>query len=78
MRKKITAEGAVRMAAGGMILLSVALAYGVDQRWLWLTVFVALNLIQSAFTGICPAETIFRALGMGKGNGTDGGGCRCR
>ena len=44
----------VRVLAGCMILLSVALAHFVSQWWLLLTCFVALNLIQSAFTGFCP------------------------
>jgi hypothetical protein len=29
-----------------------------------LAVFVGANLLQSAFTGICPAESIFRKLGL--------------
>ena len=27
------------------------------------------DLVQSAFTGFCPAEMIFRKLGIGKGGG---------
>ena len=34
--------------------------------WLLLTAFVGLNLVQSAFTGFCPAEMIFRKLGVGR------------
>jgi len=32
--------------------------------WLLLTTFAGLNLFQSAFTGFCPAEMIFRRLGL--------------
>jgi hypothetical protein len=32
--------------------------------WLWLTVFVGLNLLQSAFTNWCPAMSILRAVGL--------------
>ena len=32
--------------------------------WLWLTAFVGLNLLQSAFTNRCLATTIFPAIGM--------------
>ena len=60
-------ENAIRILAGTMVLISISLAYFVDQRWLLLAAFVGVNLIQSAFTGFCPAENIFRKLGIGKG-----------
>jgi hypothetical protein len=55
-------ENMVRVMAGCMILLSLALAHWVSPWWLLLTAFVGVNLIQSAFTGFCPAEIIFRKL----------------
>jgi hypothetical protein len=58
-------EGAIRILAGTLILISLALAHWVSSMWLLLTAFVGLNLVQSAFTGFCPAETIFRRLGVG-------------
>lgn len=60
-------EKAIRIMAGSMVLLSLALAHWVDLRWLWLTAFVGVNLIQSAFTGFCPAEMVLGRLGVGKG-----------
>jgi hypothetical protein len=60
----MTVERAVRLIAGLMILLSLALAHFFSLNWLWLTVFVGLNLMQSAFTNWCPAISIFRAMGM--------------
>lgn len=57
-------EEAIRALAGVMILLSVALAHWVSPWWMLLTVFVGLNLLQSAFTRACPAMTIFRKLGL--------------
>lgn len=60
----MTVERAVRMTAGVIVLLSLALVHWVSQYWLWLTVFVGLNLLQSAFTNWCPAMTIFRAMGL--------------
>ena len=60
----MTVERAVRLMAGLMILLSLALAYFFSPNWLWLTGFVGLNLLQSAFTNWSPAISIFRALGM--------------
>ena len=61
-------ESAVRILAGTMVLLSVSLAYWVSDTWLLLTAFVGFNLLQSAITGFCPAETVFRKLGVGKGH----------
>ncbi|MGB8463512.1 MAG: DUF2892 domain-containing protein, partial [Terrimicrobiaceae bacterium] len=58
-------EGAIRIFAGTLILISLTLAHWVSSRWLLLTAFVGLNLVQSAFTGFCPAETILRRLGVG-------------
>ncbi|MBX3745620.1 MAG: DUF2892 domain-containing protein [Verrucomicrobiae bacterium] len=59
-------EHAIRILAGTFVLLSVALAHWVHHAWLLLAVFVGLNLIQSALTGFCPAESILRRLGVGK------------
>lgn len=59
-------ENAIRILAGTMILISLALAHWVSPYWLYLTAFVGVNLIQSAFTGFCPAETVMRKLGIGR------------
>lgn len=60
-------ESAVRIMAGVMVLLSLALAHWVNQWWLLLTVFVGVNLIQSALTGFCPGEFMLKKLGVGQG-----------
>jgi len=52
-------EYSIRILAGLLILLSVLLATLVSPYWHILTIFVGLNLIQSAFTKFCPAEIIF-------------------
>lgn len=54
--------------AGFMVLFSVALGVYVSPYWHLLTVFVGLNLIQSAFTGFCPAAIIFKKIGVKPGN----------
>lgn len=59
----MTTERAVRLLAGTMVLISLGLGYAVSPWWHLLALFVALNLIQSSFTGICPAEHILRRLG---------------
>ncbi|HRG14828.1 MAG TPA: DUF2892 domain-containing protein [Pseudomonadota bacterium] len=53
--------------AGTMVLLSAVLTYFVSPLWLLLTAFVGLNLLQSAFTGFCPAAIVFRKLGIPAG-----------
>lgn len=53
--------------AGTMILASVALAYFVSPYWLWLTVFVGANLLQSSFSGFCPLARILARFGMQPG-----------
>jgi hypothetical protein len=60
-------DRAVLAFAGLMVLTSLALAHYVSPNWLWLTAFVGLNLIQSSFTGFCPAAMVFRALGAKQG-----------
>ena len=53
--------------AGAMVLLSVILTLWVSPWFVLLTVFLGLNLIQSAFTGFCPAAMLFRRLGVKSG-----------
>lgn len=60
-------DRAVFAFAGVMVLLSLLLAHFVSPLWLWLTAFVGLNLLQSAFTGFCPAAMIFKRLGLQAG-----------
>jgi hypothetical protein len=60
----MTVERGVRLMAGVMVLLSLGLAHFFSLFWLWLTAFVGLNLLQSAFTNWCPAMAILRAMGL--------------
>ena len=60
----MTLERAVTLFAGFMVLLSLALTHFVNPAWVWLTVFVGFNLMQSSFTGFCPAAIVFRRLGL--------------
>ena len=66
----MTVERGVRLMAGVMVLLSLALAHVFSPYWLWLTVFVGVNLVQSAFTNWCPAMSILRAVGLKDGSGS--------
>jgi hypothetical protein len=65
----MTIEGKVRVLAGSLVLVGVVLSRLVSPWWVLLDVFVGLNLVQSAFTGVCPAEGIFRRLGTGTAPG---------
>ena len=68
----MTVERGLRLVAGVMILLSVALAVYVSKNWLWLTGFVGLNLLQSSLTNWCPAMAILKMLGL---RSADAKGC---
>ena len=58
-------ENAILALAGTLILISLALSHYVHPTRSWLTAFVGANLLQSAFTGFCPAEIILKKLGVG-------------
>lgn len=60
-------DRAVMLFAGCMVLLSVVLTAFVSPLFIWFTVFIGLNLIQSSFTGFCPAVRVFRVMGVKKG-----------
>lgn len=55
---------ALRGLAGFMVLLSLVLTLTVDPRFVWLTAFVGVNLLQSAFSNWCPAMTVMRKMGL--------------
>lgn len=57
-------EAALRLIAGSFVTLSVALGHFVSPYWYLFTLFVAVNLIQSAFTGWCPMMAILRKAGL--------------
>lgn len=57
-------DEALRAIAGLAILLSLALAHWVHPAFYFLTLFVGLNLLQSAFTKWCPMMSLLRRLGL--------------
>lgn len=57
----------LRMIAGFFVIASVLLAYFVSPYWLLFTLFVGVNLFQSAFTNRCPMITLLRKLGVPEG-----------
>ncbi|MBM3854516.1 MAG: DUF2892 domain-containing protein [Verrucomicrobia bacterium] len=56
-------ESLIRLLAGAVTLLGVALTHWVNPWWLLLPALVGLNLIQSVFTGFCPPSLLLRKLG---------------
>ena len=60
-------DRSVTLFAGFMVLASVILTQLVSPYFMWFTVFIGANLIQSAITGFCPAAMIFRKLGLRPG-----------
>ena len=73
-RPPMSLDRAIMAFAGVMILLSLVLTHFVSP-WFWLlTAFVGLNLLQSAFTGFCPAGMVMKRMGIGRA--ADGASCR--
>jgi hypothetical protein len=64
----MTLDRAVLVFAGLVVLTGVALGYFVSPWWLLLSAFAGFNMIQSAFTGFCPAAIVFKKLGVKPGS----------
>jgi hypothetical protein len=60
----MTINDALRLIAGTVVLLSLILGYTLSPNWFLLTGFVALNLIQSAFTKWCPMMVLLKKAGL--------------
>ncbi|MGC4083181.1 MAG: DUF2892 domain-containing protein [Vicinamibacterales bacterium] len=56
----MTVDNYIHVIGGSAVVLSVLLGMYVDQRFLWFTIFVGLNLAQSGITGWCPMMSILR------------------
>mgnify|MGYP001814384548 CR=1 FL=1 len=59
-------ENMIRVIAGSLILISLALAHWVHPNWIWFTVFVGANLLQSGITKWCLMEKILAKAGVAK------------
>lgn len=60
----MTVERVVRMVAGTFVAASVLLGMFVHPGFLWFTLFVGVNLLQSSFTNWCPLMMILRKAGV--------------
>jgi predicted CDP-diglyceride synthetase/phosphatidate cytidylyltransferase len=65
----MTVEPMIRLIAGVFVAASVLLGMYVHPYFLWFTLFVGLNLTQSAFTGWCPMMSILRHAGVKDSSG---------
>ena len=54
----------IRAIAGTFVIMSVLLGMYVNENWLWFTVFVGANLLQSSLTKWCLMEDILRKFGI--------------
>ncbi|HVM89043.1 MAG TPA: DUF2892 domain-containing protein [Puia sp.] len=63
MREKI-----IRAVAGILALTGIGLSYLVNKHWIWLSVFVGVNLLQSSLTGFCPLEIILKKMKIKNNN----------
>ncbi|CAM4138585.1 MULTISPECIES: DUF2892 domain-containing protein [Flavobacterium] len=52
----------IKRIAGIFIIISVLLGMYVNQNWLWFTLFVGANLLQSSFTNWCLMEDLLRKV----------------
>jgi hypothetical protein len=57
-------ERFIRLIGGAFVLISLGLGYLVSPYWFLFTAFVALNLIQSAFSNWCPMMTFLKKFGV--------------
>ncbi|MCU7836816.1 MAG: DUF2892 domain-containing protein [gamma proteobacterium symbiont of Taylorina sp.] len=56
-------ERAVLLMAGVMVFATTALAMLYPNGyWQWFTLFIGLNMVQSVFSGFCPAVIIFKKV----------------
>lgn len=60
----MTVDEALRLIAGLFVLVSLLLGFYLSPYFYLLTGFVAINLIQSAFTRWCPMMWLLRKVGL--------------
>ncbi|MCA4995170.1 DUF2892 domain-containing protein [Tsukamurella tyrosinosolvens] len=65
--RKLKIDQAVLLLGGILNLVGVALSVTISPWWLLLSGFVSLNLIQSSFTGFCPAAMLLKRFGLRQG-----------
>jgi Protein of unknown function (DUF2892) len=54
----------IRLIAGSLIMMSVALTYLHSSYWLFFTLLLGASLVQSAWTRWCPMEDVLRRFSV--------------
>ena len=57
-------EKSMMVLGGSMVILSVLLTQFHSPLWMWFTIFIGFNMIQSSFTGFCPPAYLLKKLGV--------------
>ena len=57
-------EKSIMVLGGTMVIVSVLLTQLHNPLWMWFTVFIGFNMIQSSFTGFCPPAYLLKKLGV--------------
>jgi len=60
----VNVDRMIRMIGGGFVAASVLAGIYLHPGFFWFTLFVGLNLFQSAFTNWCPMMAILRKAGV--------------
>lgn len=60
----------IRITATVLVILSWILGRVTHPAWLWISALIGVNILQSAFTDFCPAETFFKAITKSKRAGS--------
>lgn len=63
----MTINDMLRLIAGTFVVISIVLGYAVSPYFYLFTIFVGLNLVQSAFSKWCPMITFLRKAGFREG-----------
>lgn len=64
----MTVDRIIHVVAALMVLLGIALSHFVHPNWIILSAMVALNLLQSGFTGTCPLAFALKKAGVKQGD----------
>jgi hypothetical protein len=57
----------VLIFTGSMVILGLALGYFVNPYWMILSGVMGVNLVQAAFTSVCPLAIVLKKLGFSSG-----------
>ena len=56
----LSVERKIRIIAGMFVFISALLGYIYSKYWLFITIFIGLNLFQFGFTNFCPLEIMLK------------------